>query len=178
MPTVTLPLTVAPCAGVEKPAVSCEEPFCTVTGMLPVPVLLLGSRTDAVSVVGPSGVPVVIHGMLMGPLDVSFVVATVWPAAIRVNVFVPAAAFSIQMVTHCVPVTVELTGAPSAGALNESLGVPPFRTLTVRVAVAVAPALSRTVRPSVWLVLLYPFVVHEYVLDPLDVTWVPSIVSV
>src|SRR2546421_190248 len=45
MPTVTLPLTVAPCAGVEKPAVSCEEPFWTVTGMLPVPVLLLGSRT-------------------------------------------------------------------------------------------------------------------------------------
>src|SRR5947208_14508269 len=107
MPPVTRPLTVAPCAGVEKPAVSCVAPFWTVTAMLPVPVLLLGSRTDAVSVVGPSGVPVVIHGMLMGPLDVSFVVATVWPAAIRVHVFVPAAAFSTPMVTHCAPAAVE-----------------------------------------------------------------------
>src|SRR5256885_1511129 len=158
MPTVTLPLTVAPCAGVEKPAVSCEEPFWTVTGMLPVPVLLLGSRTDAVSVVGPSGVPVVIHGMLIGPLEVSFVVATVWPAALSVNVFVPAAAFSIQMVTHCVS---PLTVAPSAGVLNDVPGWVLFWTVTVRVAVAVAPALSRTVSPSVWLPGLYPVVVHE-----------------
>ena len=158
MPTVTLPLTVAPCAGVEKPAVSCEEPFWTVTGMLPVPVLLLASRTDAVSVVGPSGVPVVIHGMLMGPLEVSFVVATVWPAALSVNVFVPAAAFSIQMVTHCVPLTV----APLDGCVMNTLIVPRlFWTVTVRVAVAVVPTLSRTVRPSVWGALLYPFVVHE-----------------
>src|SRR5438309_12049492 len=104
MPTGTLPLTVAPCAGVEKPAVSCEEPFWTVTGMLPVPVLLLASRTDAVSVVGPSGVPVVIRGMLMGPVEVSVVVATGWPAAVSVDGFVPAAAFSTQMGTHCVRV--------------------------------------------------------------------------
>src|SRR5258705_5272463 len=158
MPTVTLPLTVAPCAGVEKPAVSCEEPFWTVTGTLPVPVLLLASRTDAVSVVGPSGVPVVIHGMLIGPLEVSLVVATVWPAALTVNVFVPAAAFSIQIVTHCVPVTM----APLDGCVMNTLIVPGlFWTVTVRVAVALAPALSRTVRPSVWLPGLYPVVVHE-----------------
>src|SRR2546430_4810376 len=100
MPTVTLPLTVAPCAGVEKPAVRCEVPFWTVTGVLPEPVLLLGPRTDAVSVVGPSGVPVVIHGMLIGPFEVSFVVATVWPAALSVNVLVPAPASSIQILTH------------------------------------------------------------------------------
>src|SRR5205823_4997502 len=171
MLTVTLPLTVAPCAGVEKPAVSCEEPFCTVTGMLPVPVLLLGSRTDAVSVVGPSGVPVVIHGMLIGPLEVSFVVATVWPAALSVNVFVPAAAFSIQMVTHCVPLTV----APLDGCVMNTLIVP-FWTLTVTVPEAVAPTLSRTVRPSVWLPGLYPVVGHESVLDPRGATWVPSMV--
>src|SRR6266850_4812906 len=113
MPTVTLPLTVAPCAGVEKPEVSCEEPFWTVTGMLLAPVLLLASRTDAVSVVGPSGVPVVIHGMLIGPFEVSLVVATVWPPAVNVNVLVPAAAPSIQMMTHWVPVTV----APLAGCV-------------------------------------------------------------
>src|SRR6267378_2412833 len=160
MPTVTVPLTVAPGAGVEKPAVSCEAPFWTVTGMLPVPVWLLASRTDAVSAVGPSGVPVVIQGMPIGPLEVSFVVATVWPAALSVNVFVPAAAFSIQTVTHCVPVTV----APLEGCVMNTLIVPGlFWTLTVRVAVAVAPVLSRTVRPSVWLPGLYPVVVHEWV---------------
>ena len=51
---------------------------------------------------------------------------------------------------------VPLTSAPSAGVVNEALsGVgPPFCTVTVRVAVAVAPVLSRTVRPSVWAVLL------------------------
>src|SRR5258708_3232470 len=156
MPTVTLPLTVAPCAGVEKPAVNCEEPFWTVTGMLPVPVLLLASRTDAVSVVGPSGVPVVIHGMLIGPLEVSFVVATVWPAALSVTVLVPPAPFSVQMVAHWVPVTV----APVGGWVMDTLSVP-FWTVMVRVAVAVAPALSRTVRPSVWLPVVYPVVVHE-----------------
>src|SRR5882762_3126637 len=155
MPTVTLPLT-APCAGVEKPAVNCEEPFWTVTGMPPVPVLLLASRTDAVSVVGPSGVPVVIHGMLIGPLEVSFVVATVWPAALSVNVLVPAAAFSIQMLTHCVPVTV----APLDGCVMNTLIVP-FWTVTVRVAVAVEPTLSSKERPIVWMPFLYPFVGHE-----------------
>src|SRR5260370_14663214 len=158
MPPVTVPRTVAPCGGVEKPAMSWEEPFWTVTGMLPVPVLLLASRADAVSVIGPSGVPVVIHGMLIGPLEVSFVVATVWPAALSVNVFVPAAAFSIQMVTHCVPLTV----APLDGCVMNTLIVPGwFWTVTGRVAVAVAPTLSRTVRPSVWPPSPYPFVVHE-----------------
>src|SRR5436189_6487234 len=111
---------VAPAAGAVKLAESGDDPFWTVTGTLLAPVLLLASRTDAVSVVGPSGVPVVIHGMLMGPLEVSFVVATVWPAALSVNVFVPAAAFSIQMVTHCVPLTV----APLDGCVMNTLIVP------------------------------------------------------
>ena len=59
-------------------------------------------------------------------------------------------------------VTLPLTVAPSAGLLNEALScVPPFWTVTVRVAVAVTPELSRTVRPSVWLPRVYPVVVHE-----------------
>ena len=52
-------------------------------------------------------------------------------------------------------VTLPLTVAQAAGLLNDALScVPPFWTLTVRVAVALVPALSRTVRPSVWLALL------------------------
>ena len=83
MPTLTVPLTVAPDSGDEKPALSGPGPlFWTVTWMLPAPVLLLASRTDTVSVVGPFGVDVVIQGMLIGPFDVSLVVATTWPPAV------------------------------------------------------------------------------------------------
>src|SRR2546428_7640563 len=148
MVTVTLlPLTVAPEAGVLNEALSADGPFWTVTGMLLAPVLLVVSRTDAVRVVGPSGVPPVSHGKLIGPFDVSLVVATVWPPAVSVNVLVPAAAPLIQMMTHCVPVTV----APLAGWVMKTEIVPLFCTVTVRVAVAVVPAASPTVRPSVWL---------------------------
>src|SRR5919201_6664109 len=101
MPTLTVPLTVAPDAGDEKSALSGPGPlFWTFTWMLPAPMLLLASRTETVSVVGPFAVDVVIHGMLIGPLDVSLVVATVWPPAVSVNALVPDAAFSIQTTTH------------------------------------------------------------------------------
>src|SRR5207247_1751862 len=71
MPTLTVPLTVAPDAGDEKPALSGPGPlFWTVTWMVPAPVLLLASRTDAVGVVGPFGVGVVVGGMLIGPSEV------------------------------------------------------------------------------------------------------------
>src|SRR6266550_7902538 len=101
MPTLTLPLTVAPAAGDEKPAVNGPGPlFCTVTGILREPVLLEGSRTVAVSVVAPLGVPLLIHGRVTGPLDVSLPVATVWPPAVSVYALVPAAALSTHMVTQ------------------------------------------------------------------------------
>src|SRR5438309_1553584 len=114
MPTLTVPFTVAPAPGDEKPAVSGPGPlFCTVTGMLREPVLLAGSRTVAVSVVAPLGEPVLIHGSVTGPLEVSLPLATVWPPAVSVYAFVPAAAFSTQIVTQTVPLTV----APLAGCV-------------------------------------------------------------
>jgi hypothetical protein len=144
---VTVPLTVAPAAGALKPAASPAAPFCTVTGMLREPVLPAGSRTKTVSVVGPSGVPVVSHGMLTGPFEVLLLLATGWPPALTVNVLVPAAAPPSHTTIHCVPRTV----APLAGWVMPTSMVPvPFWTVTARVAAAVAPALSRTVRPSVW----------------------------
>src|SRR5947209_2106400 len=110
MPTLIVPLTSAPSAGVVNEALGgVGPPFCTVTVRVAVavaPVLLLASRTDTVSVVGPFGVDVVIQGMLIGPFDVSLVVATTWPPAVSVNDRLPAAAFSIQTTTHTVPVTV------------------------------------------------------------------------
>ena len=60
-----------------------------------------------------------------------------------------------------VTVTVPLTVAPCVGLVNDAVSGVPFWTVTVREAVAVAPVLSRTVRPSVWLPGLYPVVVHE-----------------
>src|SRR5205823_6081647 len=147
MPTLIVPLTSAPAAGVVNEALSgLGPPFCTVTVRVAGAGPPLASRTDTVSVVGPFGVDVVIQGMLIGPFDVSLVVATTWPPAVSVNDRLPAAAFSIQTTTHTVPVTV----APFEGCVMNTEIVPVlFCTVTVRVAVAVAPVLSRTVRPSV-----------------------------
>ena len=86
----------------------------------------------------------------------------------------PAAAPSTQMVTHTVPLTV----APGLGVVTATLSVPPLLTVTVMLAVAVVPVLSRTVRPSVWLPAAYAPVFHPYVVEAPDATWVPSIVSV
>src|SRR5438094_152218 len=54
----------------------------------------------------PFGVPVVVHGMETGPFDVVLVVPTGVASTLIVYVFVPAAAFSIQIVSHVVPLTV------------------------------------------------------------------------
>ena len=55
---------------------------------------------------------------------------------------------SFQIVTHCVPVTV----CPAVGAVMNTPNVPPppwLLTVTLRLAVAEAPAASVTVSPSV-----------------------------
>src|SRR5439155_22685241 len=99
---------------------------------------------------------------------------TCGPLAVIVYVLLPAAAPSTQMLTHTVPLTV----APGLGVVTATLSVPPLLTVTVMPAVAVAPVLSRTVRPSVWLPAAYASLVHPYVGEAPDATWMPSMVSV
>ena len=140
-----------------------------------VPVAPAESRTVTVTVRLPFAVPVVLHGIDTGPFDVVVVVAVVLPPTLSVYVLLPAAAFSIQIVNHAVPLTV----APSLGAVMNTVMVPggggggvPFETVTVRVAVAVRPAPSPTVRLSVWEPSLAAAVFHEYV----AVVTVPDVV--
>src|SRR5688572_27319057 len=54
--------------------------------------------------------------------------------------------------------TVALTVAPAAGLVKDATGAVPFCTVTLRVAVAEVPAVSVTVRPSVWPPLARPVV--------------------
>src|SRR5256885_14850999 len=56
---------------------------------------------------------------------------------------------------------VRLTVAPAAGAVKEATIGVPFCTVTLRVAVAEPPAVSATVRPSVWVPAARPVVFHE-----------------
>ena len=70
------------------------------------------------------------------------------------------------------------TVAPFAGAVIAADSAAPFCTVTVRLAVAVAPVLSRTVRPRVWPPLEAVVVLHEYVVAPPEVSGEPSRVSV
>ena len=129
--------------------------FATFTVRVALPVAPAESCTVTVTLRLPFGVPVVLHGIDTGPFDVVLVVAIVVPPTLSVYVLLPAAAFSIQIVNQAVPLSV----APSApGCVMYTVSVPGgggggvvFITLTVREAVAVRPAPSRTVRFSVWL---------------------------
>src|SRR2546422_5340049 len=77
-------------------------------------------------------------------------------------------------------VTTPLTVAPSVGLVIDA--VSGATTLTVRVAVAVAPLPSRTVRPSVWLPneTLFAFQLNDAVVGVPEVVkiWAPSTVTV
>jgi len=172
IPTFTLPLTLAPLAGLVKLADSGgggagagAPPFATVRFMDAEPELPVASRAVAVSVCGPSGVccesQLSVIGML---LDVS--VLTVVPATDRVTVDAPLAPLT-QTVTHTTPLTV----APGFGLVIATFNVPPVGggggggggvavlfTVTVSVAVAVRPAASLAVSPSVWVPLATPVV--------------------
>ena len=86
MPTVVAPLTVAPLAGLVNAAVSgggWPPPFCTMTGTVVEPVLFAASRTETVSVCGPSGVRNVSQGSVTWDAD-EFSDHTIVPAALRV----------------------------------------------------------------------------------------------
>ena len=83
---MTLPLTVAPAAGVVNPAVSgvAAVPLRRVTDVLVLPVRPLASRTDAVSTCGPSATLAVFQGIATGPVDEVVVVPTARPATLSV----------------------------------------------------------------------------------------------
>ena len=106
------------------------------------------SRTLIVTEWLPFGVPLVVQGIDTGPFEVVLVgVPTAVPSTLIVKVLLPAAAFSIQIVNHVVPLTV----APSApGWVMNTLIVGGGCTVTLRVAVAVRPPPSCTVSVSVW----------------------------
>ena len=105
IPTVTMPLTVAPSAGLVNEAVSVAGP-CVTTVRFALPVLFTASRTLTVAVCVPPEAPAVFHGIEIGPFDVVFVVTTAAPSMLSVRLRVPAAAFSSQIVNHTVPLTV------------------------------------------------------------------------
>src|SRR2546427_320123 len=99
------------------------------------------------TVVEPSPTFVVSHAIEIGPADVSLVLPTTAPFTLSEYVLLPAAAFSTHSTNHVVPRTV----APSApGCVTATRSVPPAATVTLRVAVALRPAPSCTVRRNVW----------------------------
>ena len=93
MPTVTVPLTVAPGAGLVNDALSAPA-FCTLTEMVVLPVAPFGSTdviqvrsvkgTVAFNVWGPFDTFVLSHGSVTGPLDVSVPVARICPPMLSV----------------------------------------------------------------------------------------------
>src|SRR6266404_2033907 len=154
MPTLTVPLTVAPSAGAVNEAVSGAGPppppaFCTLNARVVLPELPAASRTVATSVCVPLATRVESHGSVTW-FEASVPLTSVTPPMASVKVRVPAEAPSTQTSDHTVPVTV----APAAGLVMNTLSVPVppplLLTVTPRVTVAVCPAPSRTVRPSVW----------------------------
>src|SRR5581483_10111291 len=126
MPTLTVPLTVAPAAGVVNEAASVEPPppvpFWTVMGTLNEPVAPAESRTVSVSVCAPFGTLMLFQAAVTGPLDVLLVVDTVCPAMVSVNVRAPAAAPLTHIVVHT---AVPLTVAPLFGCVMAGDSVPP-----------------------------------------------------
>ena len=83
MPTLTVPLTVAPWAGAVNDALS-PPAFCTLTETVVLPVAPFGSRTVAFNVWGPVDTFVLSHASVTGPLDVSVPVVSVCPPMLSV----------------------------------------------------------------------------------------------
>jgi len=92
----------------------------------------------------PFGVPLVVHGIDTGPFEVVLVgVPTAVPSTLSVKVLLPAAAFSIQIVNHVVPLTVA-PSAPGCVMNTRIVGSGGCCTVMLRTADAVAPVLSCT----------------------------------
>src|SRR5205085_7314095 len=107
MLTLTVPLTIAPSAGLVNPAaIGASHVGAMTTVRLAVPLLPAESRALTVAVCVPPEAPVLFHASEIGPLDVVVVESAVTPSTVSVRVRFPAAAFSSQIVNHTTPLTV------------------------------------------------------------------------
>ena len=138
MPMVTVPVTVAPAAGLvnEAPSGDPTPPplLLTVTPLVVVAVRPAPSRTVSPSVCGPSATVVVVHANV-AVAALPEAVKTWPPSTVSVNVIgAPDAPASLMPM-----LTVPLTVALAAGLVNAavSVGVVPFLMVTARVAVPV-----------------------------------------
>ena len=148
MPTVTVPLTVAPLAGLMKRAVSGGGgvvPFATVTLSDAEPVLPAASRALTVRVLIPSGVRREFQSSVIGMLLDVWLFTTV-PETLRVTVD-----GAVAPSTHTVTQTTPLTVAPALGVVIATRSAEaPLETVTVMLDVAVRPPESVTVAARVW----------------------------
>src|SRR5712664_3139346 len=140
MPTVIVPLTVAPAAGLVIEADSGVGPFCTTIAALLLPVLPVASRALTVSVCDPLATCVVSHGIEIGPVLLVVVDATFWAPTLSVYVFDVPLEPPSQSTTQLVPLTV----VPLLGWVMKTCRVP-LETVTGFVAVAETLAASVTV---------------------------------
>jgi len=155
MPTVTMPLTIAPAGGFVKDAVmdGGAPALFTFTVIVALPVLPVASRTVAVSGWLPLATVRVSYGIEMGPRLAVVVVPIVWPASVSVKVFELPLWPSTHITAHGTPLTV----APLDGCVIATRSVPPggggggelFATVTLMLAEAVRPAESVSVADSV-----------------------------
>src|SRR2546427_5915603 len=124
-PTVPVPLTVAPLAGLVKLTVSGAGGgggvplLATVTLIDAEPVLPVASRAPAVSVCAPLGVSRESQSSVIGML-LDVCVFTTVPPADSVTVDAPLAPLT-QIVTHTTPLTVD----PAPGLVMATFSVPP-----------------------------------------------------
>src|SRR5256886_9213805 len=181
MLTGTVPVTVAPSAGLVMDALSvCATVMCRT----PVPERPAPSCTVAVSVCAPSATIVVskLQLMLLAVPDGEQI--TMMPSGGRRGSSTVTLQLSVPVppVSDTDTVIVPPTVAPSVGlVIVTEIGVGCF-TVTLRVAVAVRPAPSRTVRPSVCgpSATLLEFQLNDAVVAVPEVvnTWLPSTVRV
>ena len=147
MPTVTVPLTVAPLAGLVKRAVSGGGgvvPFATVTLSDAEPVLPAASRALTVRVSIPSDVRRESQSSVIGMLLDVWLFTTV-PETLRVTVD-----GAVAPSTHTVTQTTPLTVAPALGVVIATRSAEaPLETVAVMLDVAVRPPESVTVAASV-----------------------------
>src|SRR2546425_4878088 len=147
MPTVTVPLTVAPLAGLMKRAVSGGGgvvPFAAVTLSDAEPLLPAASRALTVRVLIPSGVKREFQSSVIGMLLDVWLFTTV-PETLRVTVD-----GAVAPSTHTVTQTTPLTVAPALGVVIATRSAEaPLETVAVMLDVAVRPPESVTVAASV-----------------------------
>src|SRR5437870_4076144 len=192
MPTVTVPLTVAPLAGLVKltdigaGGGGGAPLLATVTLIDADPVLPVASRALTVRGWAPLGVCRESQSSVIGML-LDVCVFTTAPPTDSVTVDAPLAPLT-QIVTQTAPLTVE----PALGLVMATFSVPPpgggggggggpgLLTVTVIVAVAVRPPASLALSASVWPPLPRPFVFHANDAVVAATVWVnagvPSIV--